>query len=249
MHLGNGAITPECVVLTVSASAAGLAAAAVAARCDFLKRDKLALAAGLGGLVFAAQALNVPVAAGISAHLVGGVLLAWLLGPGLGACTMAIVLAVQALVLGDGGLAALGANILNMALLPAGLVAVGRPRSIGGASLLSGVAVPLAAGLILLQTALFRPLAELGPWSDFAVLMLGTHLWIGVLEGAATAALIVAIARFAKSSAAPQPAWRLATCCACLAALLALAWPLSSILPDGYEAAALATGNERLLQE
>lgn len=249
MHLGNGAITPECVVLTVSAGAAGLAAAAVAARGEFLQRDRLALAAGLGGLVFAAQALNVPVAPGISAHLVGGVLLAWLLGPGLGACTMAIVLAVQALVLGDGGLAALGANILNMALLPAGLIAVARPKSIGGVSLLSGIAVPLAAGLILLQTALFRPLAELGPWSEFAVLMLGTHLWIGVLEGAATAALVVAFTWLAKPTDAAQPAWRLAACCGCIAVLLALAWPQSSSLPDGYEATALATGNERLLQE
>src|SRR5262245_45383505 len=156
MHLGNGAITPECVVLTMSATAAGLATAAAAARAN-LNRDKLLLAAGLGGLIFAAQAVNVPVWAGISAHLVGGVLLARMLGPGLGACTMALVLALQALVLGDGGVAALGANVLNMALLPAGLVALANRRSTAATAALAGLAVPLAAALIVLETALFRP--------------------------------------------------------------------------------------------
>src|SRR6185295_9062393 len=80
------------------------------------------LAAMLGGFVFAAQMFNVPVLPGISAHLVGGVLLTWMLGPSLGAWTMALILAIQAAALGDGGLASLGANIVNMALLPAGAV-------------------------------------------------------------------------------------------------------------------------------
>src|SRR5262245_21331456 len=100
MHLGNGAITPECVALTMCGGAAGLAAAALTLRRE-ASREKLLLAAGLGSFVFAAQALNFPVWAGISAHLVGGVLLAWTLGPGLGAWTMALVLTVQTLALGD----------------------------------------------------------------------------------------------------------------------------------------------------
>src|SRR5688572_15566265 len=104
MHLGNGAITPECAVLTVGGAAAGLAAAAVSLRKLESPSGKLLLAGGLGALIFAAQAINVPVWPGISGHLVGGVLLAWALGPGLGAWTMALILAVQALWLGDGGL-------------------------------------------------------------------------------------------------------------------------------------------------
>src|SRR5262245_31580238 len=126
MHLGNGAITPECVAITMGAAALGLGACTLAIRSDPMSRQKLTLAAGLGALVFAAQAINAPVLPGISAHLVGGVLLAWVLGPGLGALTLAVVLAVQAQVLGDGGLAALGANVVNMALLPAACVAVAR---------------------------------------------------------------------------------------------------------------------------
>src|SRR5437660_81918 len=108
MHLGNGAITPECAVLTYGAAAAGLAASAAALRASRPTVAKLQLAAGLACAVFAAQAINVPVAPGFSAHLVGGVFLAWALGPALGTWTMAAVLAVQAVALGDGGIAALG---------------------------------------------------------------------------------------------------------------------------------------------
>ena len=123
MHLGNGAITPECAALTYGQQRrpdwrlvrrrCERSGVSRAKSCNWPRR--------LGCLVFAAQAINVPVAPGTSAHLVGGVLLAWLLGPGLGAWTMALVLAVQAMLLGDGGMAALGANVLNMAILPAGM--------------------------------------------------------------------------------------------------------------------------------
>src|SRR6266496_1104539 len=130
MHLGNGAITPECVALTYGAAAAGLTASAVAIRKAGVTGDKLQLAAGLGCLVLAAQAINVPIGPGMSAHLVGGVLLAWMLGPGLGVWTMALVLTAQALLLGDGGIAALGANVLNMAILPAGIVAAAKQLSV-----------------------------------------------------------------------------------------------------------------------
>src|SRR5207253_6877258 len=113
MHLGNGAITPECAALTYGAAAAGLAAAGGCVfrgktERDALSLEKLQLAAGLGCAVLVAQMINVPVAPGMSAHLVGGVLIAWVLGPALGAWTMAIVLAAQAVFLGDGGIAALG---------------------------------------------------------------------------------------------------------------------------------------------
>src|SRR3954453_3518782 len=106
MHLGNGAVTPECVVVTYGTAVAGLWAASAAVRRAGLKREKLELAAALGCFVLAAQAGNVPVASGVSGHLVGGVLLAAVVGPALGAWTMAVILAIQALLLGDGGIAA-----------------------------------------------------------------------------------------------------------------------------------------------
>jgi cobalt/nickel transport system permease protein len=242
--------------LTYGAAAVGLAAGAAALRSARPTREKLQLAVGLGCVVFAAQAINVPIAPGISAHLVGGVLLAWLLGPGLAAWTMAVVLTAQALLLGDGGIAALGANVLNMAILPAGIVATMRrlesvtermiaPRlSLG---LAAGVAVLLAAALIVLETALFRPLAEPSGWANFAALMLGTHAWIGILEGGLTTVLVAALVPLA-SPAAARSVWRPALLAVAAGLLLAaLLLPISSSLPDGYEAAAQASGMSWLL--
>lgn len=251
MHLGNGAITSECVVLTACAGGAGLVLAAIAGRREFASRDKLLLAAGLGALVFAAQAINVPVWAGISAHLVGGVLLAWTLGPGLGAWTMAAVLTAQAMVLGDGGIAALAANVVNMALLPAALVALAKRRTLATAALLAGSAVPLAALLIVVETALFRPLVELSQWTTFGALLVGAHLWVGVFEAGLTAGLISALAWAAEPTAASQArrGLRTAVCCLAAAVFLTAAWPLSSQLPDGYEAAAQASGQQKLLSK
>jgi cobalt/nickel transport system permease protein len=251
MHLGNGAITPECAALTTGAAAVGLAAAAAHLRREPMTRQKLGLAAGLGALVFAAQAFNAPVLPATSAHLVGGVLLAWVLGPALGAWTMAIVLAVQALVLGDGGLTALGANMLNMALVPAGCVLACRwIAACEGASPRASCAVA-AAGSVLLtallivgQTALFRTGAELVGWQDFAINMLATHAWIGILEGGLTLAAVAVLAWLGQLS------WK--TVGGVVAAGLALALialPWSSALPDGYEAAVSTAGLEAWLAE
>ncbi len=254
MHLGDGAITPECAALTMGAAGIGLGAAVVSLRREGLSRQKLALAAGLGSLVFAAQAINVPVLPGTSAHLVGGVLLAWTLGPALGAWTMALILALQALVLGDGGLAALGANVLNMALLPAGAVAIAkRMRAAEGrwkyaaAGLLAAATVPLAAILIVGETALFRSSEELAGWQEFATGMLGTHLWIGLVEGGLTVAMLAAFAWLAQCT--PATSWKPAIIAAATAIVLALATPFSSAWPDGYEASAQAAGLHQLLDE
>jgi cobalt/nickel transport system permease protein len=252
MHLGNGAITPECVALTYAVAAAGLGGCVLRSKTQWatISAEKLQSAAALGCLVFAAQAINVPVAAGTSAHLVGGVLLAWLLGPALGAWTMAIVLAAQAVLLGDGGIAALGANVLNMALLPAGMVGLAKRFSPSTVSLgiAASAAVFSAAGLIAVETALFRPLVELTGWTNFAAQMLSTHAWVGLFEGGLTIAIVGALAPLA-SSAKVQPVLRPALVGLSIIMLVAaLTLPMSSSLPDGYEAAAQASGMAWLLK-
>lgn len=245
MHLGNGAITAECVAITYGAAGLGLTGCACAMRRGGVTREKLLVAAALGTLVFAAQAINVPIWPGTSAHLIGGVLLAAILGPGLGAWTMAVVLGIQALALGDGGVSAWGANVINMALAPAGLVAAARCLAKGEPSrstgFLAALAVPLAALLIVVETAAFRPTAELTGWSNFAAVMLGTHLWVGVLEGVVTAVLVAAVARVNRTEerglVRPAFAW-----IAAAIVLGAMMLPVSSRLPDGYEKAAEKSG-------
>jgi len=71
----------------------------------------------VAGFVFAAQMFNFPIEAGTSGHLIGGVLAAVLLGPFAGAIVIGAVLIVQSLFFADGGFLALGANIINMALI------------------------------------------------------------------------------------------------------------------------------------
>ena len=253
MHLGNEALTPECAAITFGAAGLGLLAAAFAARRQPREAGRATLAAGLGALVFAAQALNVPVLPGISGHLVGGALLAWTLGPAVGAWTMTAVLLLQALMLGDGGLTVLGANVLNMALLPSALVALARRtasansgewRTQAFAGLVAASSVPLAALLIVGETAAFRPATELVGWSDFAGRILAMHAWIGLAEGGLTLGAIVCLTRLEQASA------RSASLATLTAGALAVAMvPWSSTLPDGYEAAAEQAGWQRLLAE
>ena len=73
----------------------------------------------VAAFVFAVQMLNFPVANGTSGHLLGGVLAAVLVGPYAGALAVTVVLVVQALLFADGGLSALGLNVVNMAFVGA----------------------------------------------------------------------------------------------------------------------------------
>lgn len=71
------------------------------------------LAAG----IFVAQMLNFPIGGGTTGHLIGAALAAVLLGPLAGIVVITVILIIQAFVFGDGGLTALGLNILNMAVI------------------------------------------------------------------------------------------------------------------------------------
>ncbi|MFH1710204.1 MAG: energy-coupling factor ABC transporter permease [bacterium] len=71
----------------------------------------------VASLVFAAQMFNFPIEHGTSGHLLGGILAAVLLGPFAGAIVISVVLAVQMIFFADGGALALGANIVNMAVI------------------------------------------------------------------------------------------------------------------------------------
>ncbi|WP_287130316.1 energy-coupling factor ABC transporter permease [Candidatus Cyanaurora vandensis] len=80
--------------------------------------DKLVPLMGVSAaFIFAAQMINFPVLGGTSGHLLGGTLAGILLGPWAGTLAMVVVFIVQTLLFQDGGLTALGANILNMGLL------------------------------------------------------------------------------------------------------------------------------------
>src|SRR6187200_3103949 len=137
MHIPDGFLSPEIAAGT-GVVAAGAVGHALRRADRTLDERAVPLLGVTGAFVFAAQMLNFPVAGGTSGHFLGAALAAVLLGPWMACLVLAVVLVMQAVVFADGGLTALGANILNMGVvsgLGAGVVlAAGRrvlPRTRG----------------------------------------------------------------------------------------------------------------------
>ncbi len=159
----------------------------------------------LGAFVFAAQMVNFSIpATGSSGHLGGGLLLAILLGPEAAFLVIASLLTVQALFFADGGLLALGSNVINMGLFPAFIAYPLVYRRITGDRLsptrvvigsLAGSIVGLSLGAlaVVLETS-FSGISEL-PFGTFVALMLPIHLAIAIVEGLVTAAVVLYVAR------------------------------------------------------
>ncbi len=150
----------------------------------------------LAAFVFAAQMLNIPVAGGTSGHLLGGVLIAVFVGPLAGSIVMSSIFAVQAVFFQDGGITAMGANIINMGLIGTILgffiylsikKAVKRERGmIIGAGVAAWISVVLASAVCAFE------LATSGTSPLWIVLpaMVSIHAVIGVIEAAITMAVI-----------------------------------------------------------
>lgn len=116
MHVPDGFLDAPTSLATGLVAAAGVAVALRAARREL--DDRTAPMAGLvATFVFAGQMLNFPVGAGTSGHLLGGALAAVLVGPATAVLCLSVVLLVQALVLADGGVTAIGTNLTLMALV------------------------------------------------------------------------------------------------------------------------------------
>lgn len=82
-----------------------------------LKSRQIPMLAIGAAFSFVVMIFDVPLPAGSSAHAVGGVLIAILLGPWAACIALTVALAIQALLFGDGGIIALGANCFNMAFI------------------------------------------------------------------------------------------------------------------------------------
>ena len=162
--------------------------------------DRLTPMAGLvAAFVFALQMLNFPVGAGTSGHLLGGALVAVLVGPWVACLCLSVVLLVQALLFADGGLTAYGVNVLLIAVIPsfsgwalfraARRVLPASASSVVAASALGAfVSVPLAAAAFSLLFAIGGSV-EL-PLTPVLAAMVGTHVLIGAGEAAITATLV-----------------------------------------------------------
>jgi cobalt/nickel transport system permease protein len=151
----------------------------------------------LGAFVFAAQMINFPVGPGTTAHLVGGALLSFTLGPAAASVVMTAILAIQALVFQDGGILALGTNIVNMALV--GVAAGYLPYALWGGGHRRRAAMFAGGALSVLSSALMAlsELALSGVGMSATVLATAIALFAvsAILEGLITVAVMQALER------------------------------------------------------
>ncbi|MFJ2897503.1 energy-coupling factor ABC transporter permease [Streptomyces sp. NPDC087218] len=201
MHVPDGFINAP-----VSAVTGVVAAGAVAVGLRGARRELDERTAPLAGLVaafiFAVQMLNFPVAAGTSGHLLGGALAAILVGPYTGVLCISVVLLMQGVLFADGGLTALGVNVLVMGVVTVvvayalfrgllGLLPRTR-RSVTAASFVAAlVSVPAAA-------CAFTLIYWIGGTTDIAIgkvftAMVGVHTLIGIGEAVITGLTVGAV--------------------------------------------------------
>jgi cobalt/nickel transport system permease protein len=188
----SGGVATVLLLLAVLAVANGLRLANAQ-----LDESRVPLLGVLAAFIFAVQMLNFPVAGGTSGHFLGAALAAILLGPWLACLVMAVVLGVQAFVFADGGITALGANILNMgvigALLVGGLMHFARivaPKAILPIAA-AGAWLAVMAGAT--ATALELAISGTVPLHTVLPAMLGTHALIGAGEAIITVAAVSAV--------------------------------------------------------
>ncbi|QLH81148.1 energy-coupling factor ABC transporter permease [Halosimplex pelagicum] len=210
MHIPDGFVDLPLAVLFAALSVATLSYAARRVGGE-ISDTRAPLVGVVAAGVFAAQMLNWPIPGGTSAHFVGGAFAAILLGPHLGALCVATVVAVQALVFGDGGLVVLGANVFNMAIVEVyvgyaiyRMVApYGEFRAAFAAGWLGITAGALTAGLQLGLSSAFQ--YEL--LTTLAIMGVG-HLVLGLIEGAITAVVYRYLAQARpdlRPTTAPEP--------------------------------------------
>ncbi|MDE6332877.1 MAG: energy-coupling factor ABC transporter permease [Muribaculaceae bacterium] len=208
MHMADALVSPPvAVVAGVAAVSLLIVATRKVARNS--RTDIIPLMGVMGAFVFAAQMINFSIpGTGSSGHIIGGILLAAFLGPWAAYLTLCSVLMIQCLVFADGGLMALGCNMINMAAMST-LVAypliykpmVRYPASNGklvSASVLASV-VGLELGALLVSAETVASGVTALPLGRFLLFMLPVHLAIGVCEGIATGLVLAFVQRYSAS--------------------------------------------------
>ena len=196
MHLGNSVICPVTGIPMIAAMSFAAYWALKKAKNDFTK-DKILPTVALTALVFGLQMINFAIPqTGSSGHIVGGMLLAAILGPYVGFLAICTILLVQALFFADGGLLALGCNIFNMGFLacfvayPLIYKPLAQNKKVVFGSILASVAtLQLGAFAVVIQAALSGSITNV---LSFAGVMQSIHLAIGIVEGIVCAIFVLA---------------------------------------------------------
>ncbi|HON74457.1 MAG TPA: cobalt transporter CbiM [Dermatophilaceae bacterium] len=145
MHIPDGYLSPQTCA---AAYAVAVPTLAVASRrvSAVLRTKQVPLLAMFAAVSFLVMMFNVPIPDGTTAHAVGAVIIAIVLGPWAAVIAVSVALLFQALLFGDGGVLAYGANVVNMAILMP-FVGYAVYRLIAGRSALTATRRVVAAGL------------------------------------------------------------------------------------------------------
>jgi cobalt/nickel transport system permease protein len=199
VHIPDGWID-----LPTSAAAAGVAAAAVTVSArragTHLRQKATTTPAVVAAYLLVAELLVVPLGFGTGAHLVGTGLAAILVGPDLAIVCVAVVVVTQALVMADGGVTAIGLNVLNNGVVPA-LVAWTLFRALTTTRAPRPAAAGIAAGLATLAAGAAAALeftvggTDVIPARAVATALGAGHLVVAVIEGILTALVVRVVHR------------------------------------------------------
>ena len=202
MHIPDGLMSPEVLIMGWA-----IAVPAIAIAIWRLNRGMderlVPFMAVLAGGIFIAQMLNFPVGGGTTGHLIGAALAVILLGPAAAMMVITAILIIQCFVFGDGGVTALGLNMLNMAVI-APLIAWTTMRVFSGRFEKAGIvlaawlSVVVAAVVAALELALSFELSggAYGISASIAVpAMLAYHILIGIGEATITAGVVLYLAK------------------------------------------------------
>ena len=200
LHAPDGFLSVEVAAVMWLATAAVLALA-VSKTNGSLDDRAIPLMGVMAAFVFAAQMFNFQVIGGTSGHLLGGVLVAVLLGPWAGTLVMACVVAVQALLFQDGGLLVMGANIFNMGVIGTlgGYVVYRALTTVLGGEARARIPAAGIAGWLAVVAGAVAMSLQLGASGTIALevtlpAMIGVHVMIGIGEALITMAALSFIA-------------------------------------------------------
>lgn len=153
------------------------------------------LAAG----IFAIMSMNIPIPFGTSGHMVGGALVAIVFcAPEAAIIIFTIVLLIQALIFGDGGITTLGLNVLNMGIIGGGVGLltfkglrnhIGEYPSIGFGAWLATVVSAFACAVEMAIAGTFPLIAGI----EYMLLF---HVFIGIIEAVLTVIVIWVLEKY-----------------------------------------------------
>lgn len=215
MHIPDGYLSPATFTVMYAAAAPFWYVAAQKLKTVLTSR-MVPLLAVFSAFSFVIMMFNIPLPGGTTAHMVGGTLMAIVLGPWAAIIGISVVLIIQALLFGDGGITAIGANCFNIAialplagyyvyqLIGGGSALDSRRRTIAaaaGAYVGINIAALLTAIELGIQPLLFRAADGTPLYAPYSLevaipaMMLEHILLIGVAEAVITGMALVYLRR------------------------------------------------------